>query len=134
MPMDSRVSKPATILVVDDQTANVDLVRRWLEADGHAVVTATSGEGALAAVQEFRPDVVVLDIMIPAPTGFEVCQRLKRDPATRHIPVVLMSGLQDPSNWKRGLEVGAAGLLQKPLQGADVRAKIREMLEQSRQR
>jgi CheY-like chemotaxis protein len=134
MPMEPGTAKPATILVVDDQAANVDLVRRWLEADGHAVVTATSGEGALAAVQEFRPDVVVLDIMIPAPAGFEVCQRLKRDPATRHIPVVLMSGLQDPSNWKRGLEVGAAGLLQKPLQGADVRARIRELLEQARRR
>ncbi len=123
--------KPATILVVDDQTANVNLIRRWLEADGHDVMTATSGEAALAAVGERCPDVVLLDIMIPAPSGFEVCQRLKRDPATQHIPVVLMTGLQDPSNWKRGLEVGAARLLQKPLESADVRAKIRQVLEQS---
>jgi two-component system cell cycle response regulator len=132
--MDATPSRPATILVVDDQPANINLVRRWLEADGHTVVTALDGEAALAAAAEFRPDAVLLDIMIPAPTGFEVCQRLKHDPGTRHIPVVLMSGLQDPSNWKRGLEVGAIGLLLKPLQGADVRAKIREVLDQTRRR
>ena len=134
MPMEPLAPKPATILVVDDQVAHTDLIRRWLEADGYAVITAANGQAALAAVDELRPDAILLDIMIPAPSGFEVCQRLKRDPGTRHIPVVLMSGLQDPSNWKRGLEVGAAGLLQKPLRSADVRAKIREVLEPSRPR
>ena len=132
--MEPIAPRPATILVVDDQAAQVDLVRRWLEADGHAVVTAANGQAALAAAEEFRPDAVLLDIMIPPPSGFEVCQRLKHDPATRHIPVVLMSGLQDPSNWKRGMEVGAAGLLQKPLRAVDVRAKVREVLQQSPRR
>ncbi len=126
--MDSTAPKPATILVVDDQVANVNLVRRWLEADGHTVVTAQTGEAALAAVAEFRPDAVLLDILIPPPSGFEVCERIKKDPETRHIPVVLMSGLQDPSNWKRGREVGAVGLLQKPLQGSDVRATLRDVI------
>jgi two-component system cell cycle response regulator len=126
--MESTAPKPATILVVDDQVANVNLVRRWLEADGHTVVTAQTGEAALAAVAEFRPDAVLLDILIPPPSGFEVCERIKKDPETRHIPVVLMSGLQDPSNWKRGREVGAVGLLQKPLQGSDVRATLRDVI------
>lgn len=127
--MDATAPKPATVLVVDDQAANVNLVRRWLEADGHTVLTALTGEAALAAVAEFRPDAVLLDILIPPPSGFEVCERIKRDPGTRHIPVVLMSGLQDPSNWKRGREVGAVGLLQKPLQGTDVRSTVRNVLQ-----
>jgi CheY-like chemotaxis protein len=130
--MDSAAPKPATILVVDDQAANINLVRRWLEADGHTVVTAQTGDAALAAVAEFRPDAVLLDILIPPPSGFEVCERIKKNPETRHIPVVLMSGLQDPSNWKRGREVGAVGLLQKPLQGGEVRSTLRDVIQAGR--
>lgn len=130
--MDSNTIKPGTILVVDDQQLNLDLLRRWLEADGHTVIVAEDGEGALAAVTAHRPDLLLLDIMIPAPSGFEVCRRLKGDPATHYIPVVLMSGLQDPSNWKRGLEVGAVDVIHKPLNGDDVRARVLHHLGQAR--
>lgn len=130
--METSSSHAGTILVVDDQRSSAELVRRWLEADGHTVVTVESGEAALEAIRTGKPDLVLLDIMIPAPSGFEVCQRIKRDRATRHIPVLLMSGLQDPANWKRGLELGAAGFLAKPLRGDEVRAKVREQLERAR--
>ena len=125
---------PGTILVVDDQQANLDVIARWLAADGHRVVTAVDGMSALAAADEHHPDLVILDIMIPAPSGFEVCQRLKRDPATRHIPVLLMSGLQDPANWKHGLEVGASDFIPKPIQGHDLRARVRQHLEHTRRK
>ncbi len=130
--METSSSHTGTILVVDDQRSSAELVRRWLEADGHTVVTVETGEAALEAVRTGVPDLVLLDIMIPAPSGFEVCQRIKRDRATRHIPVLLMSGLQDPANRKRGLELGAAGFLAKPLRGDEVRAKVREQLERAR--
>lgn len=116
---------PATILVVDDQQIHVDLIRRWLETEGHTIIGARDGETALAAIVEHQPDLILLDIMIPHPSGFEVCRRVKSDPATRHIPVLLMSGLQDPANWKRGLEVGAVELLRKPFDVEEVRAKVK---------
>jgi putative two-component system response regulator len=132
MPMEPNPIAPATILVVDDQEIHVDLVTRWLEAEGHTIVGAHNGESALTAVAEHQPDLILLDIMIPAPSGFEVCRQITCDPATRHIPVLLMSGLQDPANWKRGLDVGAVELLRKPLKPAEVRAKVRLHLERSR--
>jgi len=127
--MEPNAVAPATILVVDDQQIHVDLIRRWLEADGHVVVGADDGESALAAVATREPDLILLDIMIPPPSGFEVCRQVTSNPATRHIPVLLMSGLQDPSNWKRGFELGAVGLLHKPLAADEVRAKVKLHLE-----
>lgn len=132
--MESTEKQPGTILVVDDQRPSAELIRRWLEADGHTVIIAESGAGALEAIKIQRPDLVLLDIMIPPPTGFDVCKQIKKDSATRHIPVLLMSGLQDPANWRRGLEVGAAEFLAKPLQGQDVRTRVRDHLERSRKR
>ena len=127
--MEPNATRPATILVVDDQQVNVSLITRWLEADGHTIVGAHNGESALAAVAEHRPDLILLDIMIPHPSGFEVCRRITSDRATRHIPVLLMSGLQDPANWKRGFEVGAVEVLRKPLSVDEVRTKVRQHLE-----
>jgi two-component system cell cycle response regulator len=130
--MEPAQTRPGVVLVVDDQKASAELLRRWLEADGHTVVTAGSGEAALAALAAHKPDLVLLDIMIPSPTGFEICQRIKGDPATHHIPVLLMSGLQDPANWKRGLEVGADHFLAKPFQSQELRARVREYLGRAR--
>lgn len=132
--MGSTETRPGTILVVDDQRSSAELLRRWLEADGHTVIIAESGVGALDAIKSQPPDLVLLDIMIPPPSGFDVCKQIKKDASTRHIPVLLMSGLQDPANWRRGLEVGAAEFLGKPLQGEDVRAKVRDHLDRSRRR
>jgi len=126
--MEPTASTPATILVVDDQEIHVNLITRWLETEGYRIVAAHDGESALAAVAEHRPDLLLLDIMIPPPSGFEVCRRVTSDPTTRHIPVLLMSGLQDPANWKRGLEVGAVELLRKPLKVDEVRTKVRQYL------
>ena len=132
--MDPNAVARAKILVVDDQQLHVNLITRWLEGDGYTVVGAESGESALAAIAEHHPDLILLDIMIPAPSGFDVCVKVTRDPATRHIPVLLMSGLQDPINWRRGLEVGAVELLRKPLKPDEVRAKVRLHLERSRRK
>ncbi len=130
--MEPNLTAPATILVVDDQPIHVNLITRWLEPDGHVVVGAHNGERALAAIPAHQPDLILLDIMIPHPSGFEVCRQVTSDPATRHIPVLLMSGLQDPANWKRGIELGAVELLRKPLNEDEVRAKVKLHLDKSR--
>ena len=92
-----------TILVVDDYQTNVELVRRWLATDGYDVLTADSGEAALAAVRQHHPDLVLLDIEIPEPNGFTVCRQLKHNPATSQIPIVFMSGLE-PSATQVGTQ------------------------------
>ena len=132
MPLEPTANTPATILVVDDQEIHVNLITRWLETEGHRIIGAHNGESALAAVAEHRPDLILLDIMIPHPSGFDVCRQVTSDPATRHIPVLLMSGLQDPANWKRGLEMGAVELLRKPLKVEEVRTKVKLYLAKRR--
>ena len=81
------------VLIVDDDPANVDLVSRIIGRLGYTIATAVDGRGALSAVQRELPDVVLLDVDMPLIDGFEVCRRLKSDPATRLIPVVLLTAL-----------------------------------------
>lgn len=121
-----------TILVVDDQVTYAKLVQRWLESGGHEVILAETGEIALEAVRTYGPDLVILDVMIPSPSGFEVCQRITRNPATRHIPVLMVSGLQDPTNTRYARELGAADFMTKPLQCDDLLARVRRFLAQAK--
>lgn len=128
-PSDDR---SGTILVVDDDRNITHLIRRWLESDGHTVVVADTGTAALEAVRAQKPDVVLLDVVIPGPNGLEVCRQLKQDPATSQIPIVLMSGLQHPANWLRGRELGAVEFLLKPLDVEKISDCVRRHLAQSR--
>ena len=100
----------ARILVVDDIEANVRLLQAKLEAEYYEVLTAKDGPEALKAAAESRPDIVLLDVMMPGMDGFEVCRRLRADPATRHIPVVMVTALDGragppdrPGGWGRRL-------------------------------
>jgi len=108
------------------------LMARWISAEGYAVITAQTGDEALALAAQHRPDLVVLDIMIPQPNGFDVCSALKTNQGTAHARVVLMSGLQHPENQARGREVGADAFLAKPVSGEDVRAILRWAFESVR--
>jgi DNA-binding response OmpR family regulator len=121
-----------TILVVDDQVTYAKLVQRWLESGGHHVILAETGEKALEAVRTHEPDLVILDVMIPSPSGFEVCQQITCNAATCHIPVLMVSGLQDPTNTRRARELGAADFVTKPLQREDVLARVGHFLAQAR--
>lgn len=123
-----------TILVVDDYQPSVDLLCRWLTKDGYQVMTADSGESALAAVAHHHPDLVLLDIEIPAPDGFVVCQRLKRDPATSRIPVIFMSGLEPITTEMSARHLGAADYVAKPVDAYALRLRIRRVLDRVRNR
>ena len=98
----------ARVLVVDDIVANVRLLEAKLTAEYFEVVTAMNGLDALEAVQRSKPDIILLDVMMPGIDGIEVCSRLKSNPATRHIPVIMVTALDQPEDRLRGLNAVTA--------------------------
>ena len=95
----------ARILIIDDIPANVRLLEAKLAAEYFDVLSASDGPSALQLAEQESPDLILTDIMMPGMDGFEVCERLKANPATRHIPVVMVTALSDVSDRVRGLEV-----------------------------
>jgi two-component system cell cycle response regulator len=118
----------ARILVVDDIQANLRLLEIKLLNEYYEVAIAASGPEALATVQRWMPDVVLLDVMMPGMDGYEVCRRLKAQPGTAHIPVVMITALTDPAERVRGLEAGADDFLSKPVDDATLFARLRALL------
>jgi putative two-component system response regulator len=119
----------ATILVVDDVEANLELLRRWLESEGYEVRTAASGQSALEDIARHRSDLVLLDVGIPKPDGFTVCQQLKHDPLTSGIGVILMTGLPVLEHAQRAREVRADGYFVKPFDLDTLKAQVERALQ-----
>ncbi len=117
----------ARILVVDDIEANVRLLEAKLSAEYYEVLTANDGPTALALAAAESPDIILLDVMMPGMDGFEVCQRLKEDPITRHIPVVLVTALDGRHERIRGLECGADEFLNKPIDDVMLFSRVRSL-------
>jgi putative two-component system response regulator len=124
----SGASGPAVILIVDDIEANARLLERLLAHEGHRVLFARDGQEALERVRTDHPDLVLMDVVMPALDGFETCRRLKADPATRLVPVVLITALQSRRDRVRGLEVGADDFLSRPVNTAELTARVRSLL------
>jgi two-component system cell cycle response regulator len=118
----------ARILVVDDVPANVKLMDARLTAEYFDVVTASNGPEALAICERAQCDIVLLDVMMPEMDGFEVCRRLKANPATHHIPVIIVTALDQPSDRVRGLEAGADDFLTKPVSDVALVARVRSLV------
>lgn len=118
----------ARILVVDDILPNVKLLEAKLTSEYYDVLTATSGEEALNKVQTDSPDIVLLDVMMPGMDGFEVCRRIKADPAKAHIPVVMVTALTDATDKVRGLQAGADDFLSKPVNDIALMARVRSLV------
>ncbi|MGZ5137950.1 MAG: response regulator [Burkholderiales bacterium] len=115
------------ILVVDDVPHNVKLLADVLTVKGYEVITAESGAEALERVRSDRPDLLLLDVMMPGMSGYEVCQTIRADPAIRVLPVVLVTAL-DPSERIKGLEAGADDFLTKPINQPELLARVRSLL------
>jgi putative two-component system response regulator len=118
----------ATVLVVDDIEANVELIRTLLSRDGYNVVTATNGEQALELVAARHPDLVVMDVLMPKLSGYEVCERIKHNPATRLTPVVLITALHEREHKIRGITAGADDFLTKPVDPSELKARARSLV------
>lgn len=122
----------ARVLVVDDLPANVKVLDAKLTAEYFTVVTAMNGADALKLAVSDTPDIILLDVMMPEMDGFEVCRRLKADPVTAHIPVMMVTALSDVTDRVTGLEAGADDFLTKPVNDVTLFARIRSLARMKR--
>ncbi len=129
----AETSDKQTILIVDDTPQNVELLGAALGAD-YRIKAATSGERALKICAETPPDLILLDIMMPGMSGYEVCERLKANPVTHAIPVIFVTAMGEVEDEKKGLEVGGVDYLTKPVNPPIVRARVKTHLTLYNQR
>ena len=122
------MSTPAKILVVDDTPKNVKLLADLLTVKGYAVATAASGREALAQVETERPDLVLLDVVMPEMSGYEVCRKIRENPATGILPVVMVTALDPAQERIKGLEAGADDFLTKPINQGELLARVKSLL------
>ena len=115
------------VLIVDDEEGVGRLLERWLVKEGYVVAIATDGPGALAALVDTPPDVILLDVMMPGVDGLTICRRLKNDPTTRLTPVILITGLADRNTKISGLAAGADDFLTKPVDAQELLARVRSL-------
>ena len=116
------------ILIVDDNAQNAELLQAYLEPLNSQVRIAVDGVDALEQVNQKQPDLILLDIMMPRMSGFEVCRRLKADPQTRDIPVVMVTALNELADVERGVDSGADDFLSKPINKLELLTRVKSVL------
>jgi putative two-component system response regulator len=120
------------VLVVDDVSANVELLKALLTREGYTVVTASDGQQALEIVAREHPDLVLMDVLMPKLSGYEVCERIKQNKATRLTPIVLITALLESGHKIQGINAGADDFLTKPVNAHELRARVRSLVRLKR--
>ncbi len=128
-------SSPAVprVLIADDDPQGLELLETYLSDSGYETRTATDGEQTLKQIQEWKPDVVLLDVMMPKISGFQVCKRIRADAASRGMGVLMITALDQPSDVDRALDAGTDDFLTKPINKTELLRRVRAMLESCRQ-
>jgi CheY-like chemotaxis protein len=116
------------ILIVDDNVQNVELLQAYLEGLPVNAIVAHDGLEAMEQVNKEQPDLILLDIMMPKMSGFEVCKKLKADPATRDIPIIMITALNEISDIERGVECGTDDFLTKPVNKLELLTRVKSLL------
>ena len=120
-----------SILTVDDTPANLDVLVEMLEAAKFRVSVATTGEQALQVVSQMRPDLILLDVMMPGLDGFETCRRLRAQEESTDVPIIFLTARDDPQATKQGFEAGGDDYVTKPFNKEELLARVRTLLERA---
>lgn len=118
----------ANILVVDDHEQNLELLSAYLDDLGAEIRQARDGVEAIEAVAQRKPDLILLDVMMPRMSGFQVCGKLKSDPATKDIPIVVVTALNEVADVERAVELGADDFLTKPVNRLELITRVRSLV------
>jgi len=119
---------PALILIVDDQRQNRQLLEVMLSPEGFVLLTAERGDTALALIAQQPPDLILLDVMMPGMDGYRVAAKIKANPATKHIPVILITSLHDSNAKLLGKNAGVDDFISRPVLRAELLARVRHLL------
>jgi PleD family two-component response regulator len=122
-------SRPARVLIADDNAQGVELLEAYLSETDYEVRTAIDGEETLRQVAQWQPDLILLDIMMPKISGFEVCKRLRANPATAGIAILMVTALDQPSDIDRAVEAGTTDFLTKPINKTELLLRVRSALK-----
>ena len=128
-PTHTSTSAGASILIVDDTAHNVELLEAYLEELGAEIRTAADGIEALTAVAQKHPDVILLDVMMPRMSGYQACVKLKGDAATKDIPIIMVTALNEIADTERAVESGANDFLTKPVNKLELVTRVKAMLQ-----
>ena len=121
-------TRPPRVLIADDNVQGAELLEAYLSGSGYELRTAADGEQTLQQVAAWQPDLILLDIMMPRISGFEVCKRLRADPATEDMAVLMITALDQPSDMDRAVEVGTDDFLSKPIKKSELLLRVRSLL------
>src|SRR6187455_2199646 len=114
----------STVLIVDDEYSGRETLQSVLEGEGYTLVMAENGPQAIEKAKTFQPDVILLDVMMPGMTGFEVCERIRNDPQVAEIPIIILTALDDRESLLTGLKAGADDFISKPFDRFELRARL----------
>src|SRR4051812_43329177 len=117
------------ILIADDNQPNAELLEAHLDGSGFDTKIVTNGEDTLSAARDWKPDLILLDVMMPKLSGFEVCQRLRADPATRGVCVLMVTALDQPTDVEKAVDAGTDDFITKPINKTELLLRVRAALE-----
>jgi two-component system, OmpR family, alkaline phosphatase synthesis response regulator PhoP len=127
--MQNEIQTVPTVLVVDDNVQNLELIQAYLEELEVNTVAAYDGQEAMDSVRKQAPDLILLDVMMPKMSGFEVCKRLKKDPKTSDIPIIMVTALNELGDIERGIDSGTDDFLTKPVNKWELITRVKTMLK-----
>jgi CheY-like chemotaxis protein len=127
--LNNQPNKTPVILIVDDNRENLELLEAYLEDIECRTIAAYDGPEALELVKKDTPDLILLDIMMPKMSGFEVCRKVKNDPATAHIPIIMVTALSDFGDMQRAVDCGTDDFVSKPVNKLEMLTRVKTMLK-----